>query len=153
MVDRAFVADNDAERERLKNVVARLTDEQLSHPMPAGWTVSGVLAHMAQWDSYALYLMTEWSDNGGTPSRHNWKAQDVNWINNSAKPLCLALPPRIAVQLVLDLAEQTDRKVASLSDDLLEQIIAAGPPFNLSRATHRREHLDEIEAALGQIVS
>jgi hypothetical protein len=38
--------------------------------------------------------------------------------------------------------------VASLPDDRVARNAAAGNPLNLSRADHRREHLDEIERAL-----
>jgi hypothetical protein len=31
---------------------------------------------------------------------------------------------------------------------LLDQIATIGSPINISRAAHRREHLDEIERAL-----
>ena len=70
-------------------------------------------------------------------------------MNNSAKPLCLALPPRTAAELALRLAEESDRKVKGLSDAMLAKIRAkGGPPFNLSRAIHRKEHLDDIEHTL-----
>ena len=146
-IDRAFVAENDTERMRLKALVERLSDEHLSHPMPAGWTVAGVLAHLAFWDARALYLTKKY-ESGIAPSKDDHESGDVHWINDSAKPLCLALPPRRAAQLAVELAEETDARVAGLSDELLEQIIAITPPFNLSRASHRREHLDEIEASL-----
>ena len=146
-MDRPFVAENDAERERLRALIARLSDAELSQPMPAGWTVAGVLAHMAFWDARALYFMNKW-EAGAAPSVDDHESGDVNWINDSAKPLCLALPARTAAQLALQLAEETDQRVAAMSDALVAQMIAIGPPFNLSRADHRREHLDEIEQAL-----
>lgn len=82
------------------------------------------------------------------PPTADWEPEEVDWINDAAKHLCLALPPRIAAQLALQLAGETDRRVEALSDDLLAQIVAIGQPFNLSRASHRKEHLDEIERAL-----
>ena len=146
-MDRSFVAENNAERERLKALVARLSDDQLLTPMPADWTVAGVLAHLAFWDARGLYLMAKWE--GGTPpSQADWEPDDVDWINDSAKPLCLALPPRTAAQLAIKVAEKTDQRVEALSDALLAQILELGQPFNLSRASHRREHLDEIERVL-----
>ena len=146
-MDKSYIAENDAERERLKALVARLSDEELRRPMPAGWTVAGVLAHMAFWDARALYFINKW-EGGVAPSVADHEPGDVNWINDSAKPLCLALPPRTAAQLALQLAEETDQRVAALSDALVTQMLAIGPPFNLSRASHRREHLDEIESCL-----
>jgi len=112
-VNRSYIAENNAERERLKALVERLSDEELSRPMPAGWTVAGVLAHMAFWDARALYLMNKW-ESGVAPSVADHEPEDVNWINDSAKPLCLALLPRKAAQLALQLAEETDHRVEAL---------------------------------------
>ena len=146
-VDRTFVAENDAERERLRSLVTRLSDEELSRPMPAGWTVAAVLAHIGFWDARAIVLLDKWGG-GVEPSPADYEPEDVDWINDAAKPLCLALPPRDAAQLALRLAEEADGKVAALSDEMLAKIRAAGSPFNLSRADHRKEHLDDIERAL-----
>lgn len=146
-MDQSYIAENNVERERLKAFVERLSDEELSRPMAAGWTVAGVLAHMAFWDALALYLMNKWGG-GIAPSNTGWEPEDVDWINGAAKPLCLALPPRAAAQLALQMAAETDQKVEALSDAMVEQIVAVGPPFNLSRAIHRKEHLDDIERSL-----
>jgi len=142
-VDYTYIAKNDAERGRLKALVQRLSDEELKRPMSAGWTVAGVLAHMAFWDARASYLVDKWSS-GVAPSAADSEPADVDWINDAAKPLCLALPPRVAAQLALQIAEETDRKVEALSDEMVAQIVAAGEPLNLSRADHRKEHLDDI---------
>jgi hypothetical protein len=146
-MDKSYIADNDAERERLKALVARLTDEELMRPMDAGWTIAGVLAHLAFWDARALYFMNKW-ESGIAPSQADWEPEEIDWINDSAKPLCLALPPRTAAQLAIQMAEDADKRVAALSDDLLQQIHTIGQPFNLSRASHRKEHLDDIERYL-----
>jgi DinB family protein len=145
-VDRSHIAENDAERERLRSLVARLSDKELGRPMPDGWTVAAVLAHAAYWDARAIYWIDKWGPNG-MPS--TYEPENVEAVNESAKPLCLALPPRAAAQLALRLAEESDGKVSGLSDEILAKIQAAGaPPFNLSRAIHRKEHLDDIERQL-----
>ncbi len=146
-VDPAVIAQNDAERARMRSLVASLSDEALSTPMPAGWTVAGVLAHIALWDARVIFFIDRWSA-GATPSAADYEPEDADWINDSAKPLCLTLRPRDAAQLALRLAEEADGKVAGLSDALLEQIQAAESPIALARVTHRREHLDEIDRAL-----
>jgi DinB family protein len=146
-VDRAYVAENDAERERLRSLVARMSDADLSRPMPGGWTVAAVLAHVAFWDARAIYFIDKWGPDG-EPS--TYQEEDTDAINDSAKPLCLALRPRDAAQLALRIAEESDEKVKTLSDAMLVKIGAkGGPPFNLARAIHRREHLDDIERAYG----
>ena len=145
-MDRSHDTETDAERERLRALVARLSDEDLSRPMPGGWTVSSVLAHVAYWDARAIYFLDKWGPDG-EPSVY--EPEDTDAANESAKPLCLALPPRTAVRLSLRVAEEADGKVKALSDEMLAKIRAKGnPPFNLSRAIHRKEHLDEIEREL-----
>jgi hypothetical protein len=145
--DRTHVALNDVERERLRSLVTRLTDEELRRPMPAGWTVAAVLAHVGFWDARAIALLDRWG-RGVDPSTADYEPQDVHWVNDSAKPLCLALAPRDAAQLSLRLATEADGKVDLLSDEMLAKVRAAGTPFDLSRANHRQEHLDDIERAL-----
>jgi hypothetical protein len=144
-IDRGYVTKNDAERARLKALVARATDADLAKPMPAGWTVAGVLGHLAFWDQRILTLLEGW-ERGVTPPLE--QAHDVDWINDAGKPLLLALPPRKAAEVALAIAEAVDRKVAALSDDLITRNVAAGSPLNLVRAEHRKEHLDEIERYL-----
>jgi hypothetical protein len=143
--DRSHVAANDAERERLRSLVTRMSDEDLGKAMPDGWTVAAVLAHAAFWDAWAIYFLDKWGPDG-EPSVY--EDEDADAVNESAKPLCLALPPRDAAELALRLAQESDAKVKTLSDAMLARIRVKGdPPFNLARAHHRKEHLDDIELA------
>jgi hypothetical protein len=144
--DRSHDAETDAERERMRKLVGGMSDDDLKHPMPAGWTVAAVLAHIGFWDARAIYWLDKWAT-GVPPSPY--EPENTEAVNESAKPLCLALRPRDAAQLALRLADEADGKVKALSDAMLAKIRATGgPPFNLSRAIHRREHLDEIEQEL-----
>jgi len=59
------------------------------------------------------------------------------------------LSPRVAARLAVSTADAADRRVETLSPQLLAANAAAGSPINLLRAEHRREHLDEIERAVG----
>ena len=145
-MQRSHDLETDAERERLRALITRLSDKDLSRPMPGGWTVAGVLAHVGFWDAKAIYYLDKWAA-GAPPTPY--EPEDTDAINDSAKPLCLALRPRDAAELALRLAEAADGKIKALSDEMLAKIEATGgPPFNLSRALHRREHLDEIEPLL-----
>jgi hypothetical protein len=145
-VDRTYIAQNDAERGRLRGLVGRLSDADLSRAMPAGWTVAGVLAHLAFWDQRILVLLEQWERSPSTPPRIENEA-DTDWINDASKPLLLALAPRQAANLAVAIAETVDGKVAALPDDLVARNAAAGSPLNLLRAEHRAEHLREIEHA------
>src|SRR3989441_11120454 len=147
-VDRSYVARNNAERARLKALISGASDADLSHAMPAGWTVAGVLAHMAFWDQRLFVLFDRWEQLRIQPPTET--PDDVEWINNTVKPLILALPPRRAAEVALAIAEAVDRRVETLSHDLVARNAAAGEPLNLARADHRGEHLDEIQQVLGK---
>jgi DinB superfamily len=144
---RSYVAENDRERERLRALVRRVSDRDLARPMDAGWTVAGVLAHVAFWDQRIVVLLDDWERRGPSWTPPLEDARDADWVNDAAKPLCLALPPRVAAELALSIAETVDRRVAAVSDALIEANARAGA-LNWLRAQHRREHLDEIERAL-----
>jgi len=146
--DRSYVAENAAELARLRTLVDRLSDRELAAPMPDGWTVAAVLAHLAFWDHRIVLLLDQWGPDGRGKRPPNIDGTSVDWINDAGKPLCLALAPRVAARMVVDAAVAADQRVAALSDSLLAANAAAGTPISPNRAAHRREHLDEIERAL-----
>ena len=93
-----------------------------------------------------MYWMEKWGPDGEPTV---YEPEDTDAANEAAKPLCLALRPRDAAQLALRLAEESDAMVTALSDEMLRKISVKGsPPFNLARASHRKEHLDDIDRAL-----
>jgi len=145
--DRSYIAENDRERRRLETLVGKLDDAALSRPMPAGWTVAGVLAHLAFWDQRIVTFIDFMKRGVKVPHEDSI---DVEWINEAVKPTQLALPPRRAATLAVETARAIDQAVATLSDELLAKNAAAGGPINVRRAEHRREHLDEIEQALAR---
>lgn len=144
--DRSYVAENEVERERLRELLDRLSDEQLARPMEAGWTVASVLAHMAFWDYRIVVELGRWGADG-RGSVPTYEDEAVDWINDATKPIFLAMPARVAAQTALDAAEAADRAVAEMSDDLLVRNDEIGNIINPVRAEHRREHLDELERA------
>jgi sulfite reductase beta subunit-like hemoprotein len=146
-LDRSYVDQNDGERERLRALVARLGEEELRSSVNEDWTVAGVLGHMAFWDARALVLADK-LERGVPFSPSDAEPEDVDWINDATRPLIHAIAPREAAQLALRLAEETDRRVASLAPDRMYPN-DANSPLNPLRADHRAEHLDQIEAALG----
>jgi len=145
MADRSYIAENDRERRRLEALVSKLDDAALGRAMPAGWTVAAVLAHLALWDQRIVLFCERLGRGAPVPAIDS---ADVDWVNDAAKPMQLALPPRRAATLAVETARAADQAVATLSDELLAKNAAAGSPLNVVRAEHRREHLDEIEHAL-----
>jgi hypothetical protein len=146
--DRSYVAANEAQLTRMRTLVDTMSDDELAAPMEAGWTVAGVLAHLAFWDYRIVTLIDRWGADGrGTPpdAPGSYDEEAVDWINDAGKPLILALPPRVAARVAVDAAAQVDRRVAGLSEDLLAENERTGGYINVLRADHRGEHLDEIE--------
>jgi hypothetical protein len=146
VVDRLYVAENAAELRRLRALVDRLSDADLARPTPGGWTVASSLAHVAFWDQRVLFWLDRW-DRGEAPRPLD--RAEADWINDAGKPLLLALPPRVAARLAVEIAERVDQRLAELSDERIAANQAAGEPLLLTRARHRKEHLDEIERVLG----
>ena len=148
--DRSYAEQNTRERERLRALVERLSDDDLHRPVNEHWTVAGVLGHIAFWDARAVVLADK-LERGVPFSPSDAEPEGVDWINDATRPLIHAIAPREAAQLALRLAEETDRRVASLAPGLIRTTWPEDPnsPLNPLRATHRAEHLDQIDAALG----
>ncbi len=141
---RQFVAENARERERLRNLVNKITDEELTLALNVeGWTVAVALAHLAFWDERRLVLVRKWKTKGVTPS-----PIDADIVNDALVPLLLAIPTRKAANLSIITAEALDRELEEASPDLIAAIEALGDSHALNRSIHRKMHLDEIEALL-----
>lgn len=143
-----YVERNARERERLSALIERLSDDDLRRQVNEHWTVAAVLAHIAFWDARALWLADR-IERGVPFSSSDVEPDDVSWINDATRPLVHAIPPREAARLALRLAEQVDRRVASLPPGKTWPIDPHSL-LNPVRAEHRAEHLDEIEAALAR---
>lgn len=148
-VDRSYVDANRAALERLKGFVEKASDADLAHPMNDGWTVASVLAHAAFWDLRVVACVDAWGPDGSGPEPTYYEDAD-DWINDSAKPLILALEPRVAARVTVEAAEAADGAVAGLSDALYAKNEALGLLVNPDRADHRLEHLDEFEQILSR---
>ena len=142
----AYVERNTDERERLRGLVARLSDDELHRVVIDRWTVADLLGHIAFWDAWALSL-AEKLEVGLSFEPADEGPEDVDPINAAARALVGALPPRQVAELAVRLAEETDRRVATLDPQRMWPEDPACP-LNPMRASHRAEHLDQIEAAL-----
>ena len=110
------------------------------------WTVAGVFGHIAFWDARVLALADK-LERGEPFSPSDAEPEDVDWINDASRPLIHAIPPREVAQLALRIAEETDARVATLPFERLWPRDPDSPLYAL-RASHRGEHLDDVEAAL-----
>ena len=144
--DRPYVKENTRERERLRALVESLGEEQLRSQVNEYWTVAGVFGHIAFWDARILAL-SEKLERGVPFSPEDTEPEDVDWINDASRPLIHAVEPRELARLALEIAEQTDAKVATLPPDRLWPTDPDSPIYAF-RSSHRGEHLDDVEAAL-----
>jgi hypothetical protein len=143
--DRAYIQANTRERERLRALIEKLHDDDLTAPVNEYWTVAGVLGHMAYWDIRVLVLAEK--IDRGEPWVSGDAEPDGDWLNDTTRVLIHAIAPRQAAKLAMRIAEETDARVAKLP---LERMWPRDEdsPINPGRSEHRGEHLDEIEAAL-----
>jgi hypothetical protein len=144
--DRAYVDENTRERERMRAIVEGASEDDLRISVNPHWTVAAVLAHIAFWDARVLSLGDK-LERGEPFTTSDTEPEDVDWINDASRPLIHAIPPRDAARLALAIAEETDARVATLPVDRLWPTDPDSPLYAL-RASHRGEHLDDIEAAL-----
>ena len=148
MPDFDFLAKNNTERNNLVSFARQLSAEDLRTPMPAGWTVSAVLAHLAFWDLRALTLIQKWQNESVAPS-----PIDTDVVSEATRRLCLAIEGEAAVELACSAAEAVDQAIAQLSPEMVNSIQTIATNVRLERAAHRRLHLAEIQQALAKYLS
>jgi uncharacterized damage-inducible protein DinB len=143
-MDRSYVTENAAEQARLKAIVARLSDDELAHPISPTWTVGVGLAHLAFVDRLWMAKFEEWERTGVVEMPPGGL---FNGINAAMLPWWRATAPAQVKHEVMAAAEAVDRKAENLPAPLVEAILAVRPRA-LLRAAHRRAHLDTIERTL-----
>ena len=147
MVDRSFVDENDAARVELSEFIAGLDERSFKCPVGSGWTISTCLCHLTFWDHRVLFLLNEWGRTGQLETSR-LSSQSVNCINQAVNAISQAVPGAAAAKLALDGALAVDSQLASISDELIGQLVSAGFERYLKRSLHRREHLQKIKVAL-----
>ena len=143
----SYVEQNARELERMRELIGRASEEDLRRQVNEYWTVAGVLGHIAFWDARVLALAGK-LERDVPFSESDSEPEDVDWINDSSRPFIHAVEPRALADLALEIADETDRKVATLPPERLFPNDPKSPLYGL-RADHRGEHLDDVEAALG----
>ena len=138
-----YVSRNDAERERLQALAARLTDDDLGRRLDSGLTVAGAFVHLAFWDEYGRALLEHWQQPGFEPPRTDFDA-----VNAGILRIAPAIPAHAAVQMAVDAADAADRAVEELPSGVAAAIQDAGYGRLLDRSVHRSAHLDQIDAAV-----
>ena len=141
-LDRTFIERNRASTNRIRDLVARLSDQELQKPVGEHWTVAITLAHIAFWDRRVLLGLDAVEREG----KVNPPVIDIV-VNDLSLPLWAAIPPREAARLAVESAAALDERLEQLSPALLEEVYAFNKRW-VERALHRGGHLDEVEAVL-----
>jgi hypothetical protein len=136
----SYDVDNAGERQRLHDMADGLSDDDLRRRLDNGLTVAAVLVHLAFWDEYCTALLKQWEQSGFAASRSNYGA-----FNAAIGHLASTIAPRAALELAVAAADAADRQVEAIAPDLAAAIIEGGSERMLTRAAHRRQHLDQIE--------
>jgi hypothetical protein len=141
-MDRSFVEENHRSTERIRGLAARLSDDELQHPVGEHWTVAIALAHLAFWDRRVLYCLDM------TEAEGKLFAPEMNiFVNDLSLPLWAAIPPRKAAEIAIETAETLDARLAHFPPGLLEEIYNYNRRW-VMRSLHRGQHLDEVDTAL-----
>lgn len=143
-IDPAIVSDNTAQLQRLEAMAKRHID--LNRNLGGGWTVAVAFAHMAFWDRMAEQRLHYWQQHGKPPTE-----ADDDMLNTALLEEWRSIPPQQAVTLAVSAARAANAVVETVGATVAGAIVAHGNAewLLLNRARHRREHLDQIERAIG----
>jgi hypothetical protein len=142
------VAVNDEQRERLAEIVGRLTSDDHAREVMPGWTIGALLAHVAFWDRLVIERWTRAIADGDTiPVSLSDDLSDL--INDASLAQWSAMPGPLAGREAIAAAEAVDSYVEGLEEARVAAAEQAGLARLIDRSRHRAEHLDAIEAALG----
>jgi hypothetical protein len=141
--NKSYKTENKQGREKLRTLVTRLGDGELTLQLPNGWTISEALVHLAFWDLRQLAVLKQWISKGVQPM-----PIDSRTVNDAVSVIAKSIAPRVAVSLVLEAAETIDRELEKITPAFAAEILKQGHERMLNRALHRREHLDKIENVL-----
>ncbi|HMX74323.1 MAG TPA: hypothetical protein PKE35_08710 [Anaerolineales bacterium] len=141
-LDPNYTQLNRASTERIKQLAASLSDEEMQTRVGEHWTVSIALAHLAWWDRRVMYVLDMTVKNG------KLFVPEIDIIvNDLSLPLWAAIPPREAARIAIESSDDLDAQLEAFPQDLLEEIYNYNKRW-VVRALHRNEHLNEVDAAL-----
>ena len=143
IVETSDVERNQASQERLRALVERLGDDELTRELPDGWTVADALGHLAFYDRRAAILLHRFAQEGVFASPY-----DYDTINEILLHFTRAMPPRVVAAEALAAAAAADEAAAQTPQALVSDIRSMAQ-VKLDRAEHRENHLADIEALLG----
>lgn len=142
-VSPAFAESNRTQTERLRRIVAQLKPEQYALRLSNGWTVGGILGHLAFWDRQRMCLMRRWAAGDMVSGAYHG-----DLFNETMQPLLEQIPGERVAAAALKAAEEIDALLLQVSDETIAMALARPDAPFLDRGAHRGYHLDQIEKAL-----
>jgi hypothetical protein len=142
-VSPALAESNRAQTDRLRKLVARIDAATLTLLLPNGWTVGGILAHVAFWDRQRLCLVQRWAAGDWCPGGYHG-----DLFNEAMRPILELIPGARAAAAAVRAAEEVDAFLLEVPDEVIAGALARPDAPNLDRGSHRGYHLDQIERAL-----
>jgi hypothetical protein len=150
MRNRGFVAENEAARLELSQLISQLDEHSFKAAIGAGWTITTSLCHLAFWDQRVLFLLRQWESSGKIEASR-LSSQSVDSINQAVNAISQAVPGPAACQLALDCASAVDSHLKDISDEFVDELVSIGFERYIRRSLHRREHIQKIrEVVQGQ---
>ena len=141
-LDPTYVEQNRASTERIRALIARLSDEEMQTKVGEHWTVAIALAHLAFWDKRVMHILDM------TESAGKLFELEINIVvNDLSLPLWEVIPPRDAARICIETSEALDKRLEEYPPQLLEELYNHNKRW-VVRALHRNEHLDEVDAGL-----
>jgi hypothetical protein len=145
-MDRGIDERNRASLDRLRDVAARLSEDELLRPIDPPWTAAALFAHIAFWDRFAHARWVHAANTGGgVPGAID--DDPLELVNEAGLPGWTNTPARIAIEECMAAAETMNSFVASLEDDAVSRVVESGRERLVDRSIHRREHLGTMERA------
>jgi hypothetical protein len=138
-MDKEIVKRNKASQEAMKKLAEHLTNKELEHHLPNGWTVAVMFAHLAFWDKQRCELLKAWQKKGLSSFSY-----DADVFNAAMLPFWETLEPRLAVQMAIENAAEVDALIEKLPDDFVAKIRKLPDAPDLERANHRLHHLKQL---------
>jgi len=115
---------------RMKELIQRLSDAQLTSVLFNGWTVSVTLAHLAFWDQRVSRVI-DMANKEGRVIRTELDIQ----LNDIIEPFLRAIPPAEAAKLALSSAGRLDQQLEACSPEMIDQLEKESPRW-VDRSLH-----------------
>src|SRR5205807_6786239 len=116
-----YVEENAAARDRVLDLVREASPEALASPAEGGWTIAGLLAHMAFWERVHIGRLRG-AVEAGLPAPPPLPDGTADLINAAAIPAWLSVPGREAVCLFEEASADADRFLAGLDPAAVEGV-------------------------------